>query len=73
MKNALIHGDALTVLPTLPAASFEALITDPPYASGGLLAAARQRTPNEKYMQSGDKQLHADFPSDERDQRSHLA
>lgn len=24
-------------------------------------------------MQSGGKQLHADFPSDERDQRSHLA
>jgi DNA modification methylase len=35
MKNKLIHGDALTVLPTLPAGSFDALITDPPYACGG--------------------------------------
>ena len=73
MKNELIHGDALTVLPTLPANSFDALITDPPYASGGVHASARQRSPNEKYMQSGGQQLHADFPSDERDQRSHLA
>ncbi|MNK02097.1 hypothetical protein D3C87_199150 [compost metagenome] len=36
MKNELIHSDALAVLPTLPAASFDALITDPPYASGGV-------------------------------------
>lgn len=73
MKNELIHGDALTVLPTLPANSFDALITDPPYASGGVHASARQRSPNEKYMQSSGPYLHADFPSDERDQRSHLA
>jgi len=73
MKNELIHGDALTVLPTLPANSFDALITAPPYASGGVHASARQRSPNEKYMQSSAPYLHADFPSDERDQRSHLA
>lgn len=73
MTKQLIHGDTLAILPTLPAASFDALITDPPYASGGTHAASRQRSPNEKYMQTGGKQLHADFPSDERDQRSHLA
>ncbi|MGQ5265341.1 site-specific DNA-methyltransferase, partial [Xanthomonas arboricola pv. corylina] len=28
------------MLPTLEANSFDALITDPPYASGGLTAAA---------------------------------
>jgi len=73
MKNELIHGDALTVLPTLPAASFDALITDPPYASGGVHASSRQQSPQAKYMQSGTPQLHADFVGDERDQRSHLA
>ncbi|HEL4182543.1 site-specific DNA-methyltransferase [Stenotrophomonas maltophilia] len=72
MKNELIHGDALTVLPTLPANSFDALITDPPYASGGTHAASRQQSPQVKYMSSG-PQLHADFVGDERDQRSHLA
>ncbi|EZP46960.1 putative site-specific DNA-methyltransferase [Stenotrophomonas sp. RIT309] len=70
MKNQLIHGDALTVLPTLPAASFDALITDPPYASGGVHAASRQQAPSSKYVRSG---LHDDFVGDERDQRSHLA
>ncbi|MBT2767592.1 site-specific DNA-methyltransferase [Stenotrophomonas sp. ISL-67] len=70
MKNELIHGDALTVLPTLPAGSFDALITDPPYASGGVHAASRQQAPSAKYIRSG---LHDDFVGDERDQRSHLA
>ncbi|NIJ75063.1 DNA modification methylase [Xanthomonas campestris] len=49
MKNQLLQGDALTILPTLEANSFDALITDPPYASGGLTAAARARPPSTKY------------------------
>jgi len=72
MKNQLLQGDALKLLPTLPSASFDALITDPPYASGGLTAGARQRPPSEKYVQTGGRALHADFVGDERDQRSHL-
>ena len=31
MTYRLIHGDCLEVLPTLPAASFDAVVTDPPY------------------------------------------
>lgn len=73
MKNELIHGDCLTVLPTLPAASFDALITDPLYASDGVHASSRQQPPQAKYMQSGTPQLHADFVGDEGDQRPHLA
>jgi site-specific DNA-methyltransferase (adenine-specific) len=69
MKNQLLQGDALTILPTLEANSFDALITDPPYASGGLTAAARARSPSTKYCRDGG---HADFVGDERDQRSHL-
>ncbi|QDS20758.1 DNA-methyltransferase [Xanthomonas citri] len=69
MKNQLLQGDALTILPTLEANSFDALITDPPYASGGLTAAARARPPSSKYCRDGG---HADFVGDERDQRSHL-
>ncbi|KGR41309.1 DNA-methyltransferase [Xanthomonas vasicola] len=72
MKNQLLQGDALTILPTLEANSFDALITDPPYASGGLTAAARAKPPSQKYVQGGGVQLHADFVGDERDQRSHL-
>ncbi|WP_065470415.1 DNA-methyltransferase, partial [Xanthomonas bromi] len=69
MKNQLMQGDALTILPTLEANSFDALITDPPYASGGLTAAARAQPPSTKYCRDGG---HADFVGDERDQRSHL-
>ncbi|MCC8628537.1 site-specific DNA-methyltransferase [Xanthomonas perforans] len=69
MKNQLLQGDALTILPTLEASSFDALITDPPYASGGLTAVARARPPSTKYCRDGG---HADFVGDERDQRSHL-
>lgn len=72
MENLLYQGDALAFLPTLEAASFDALITDPPYASGGLTAAARQRAPGEKYVQTGQQLQHAEFVGDERDQRSHL-
>ncbi|MFA1263618.1 site-specific DNA-methyltransferase [Xanthomonas axonopodis pv. fascicularis] len=69
MKNQLLQGDTLTILPTLEANAFDALITDPPYASGGLTAAARARPPSTKYCRDGG---HADFVGDERDQRSHL-
>lgn len=72
MKNQLLKGDALSVLPTLEAGSFDALITDPPYSSGGLTAGARQKPPSKKYPQGGTPVLHADFAGDECDQRSHL-
>lgn len=72
MQNLLLKGDALSLLPTLEAGSFDALITDPPYASGGVNAAARQKPPSAKYPQGGRPALHADFLGDERDQRSHL-
>lgn len=72
MTNQLLQGDALKLLPTLEAKSFDALITDPPYASGGVSAAARAQAPSKKYVQGGGSKLHADFVGDERDQRAHL-
>lgn len=69
MTKQLIHGDALTILPTLPAASFDALITDPLYASGGTHSSARKASPTAKYG----CHAHEDFAGDERDQSSHLA
>jgi len=73
MNSHLHHGDAIAWLQTLPDASVDALITDPPYASGGLHASARQAAPSIKYQQSGIKSPRVDFPGDARDQRSHLA
>ena len=33
---SLYQGDALRVLTTLPVASVDAVLTDPPYSSGGI-------------------------------------
>lgn len=35
MPWCVLQGDALRVLPSLPDAFADALITDPPYSSGG--------------------------------------
>lgn len=67
---ALYHADGLDLLPDLPAESFDALITDPPYCSGGTQAAERQRDPAEKYCQAGDTKGRPSFAGDHLDQRS---
>jgi site-specific DNA-methyltransferase (adenine-specific) len=68
------RGDALTVLHALPTSSADAVITDPPYNSGGLTAAQRTSdTARGKYV-SGDAQHQLpDFDGDSRDQRGYLA
>lgn len=68
----LRRGDSLAILADLASDSFDALITDPPYASGGAHAADRQRAPSDKYQQGGHRDLYAEFFGEGRDQRSHL-
>ena len=64
-------GDCLRILPTLPAASVDAVVTDPPYSSGGLMRSDRAQTVAAKYVQSGSQRFAAhDFTGDNRDQRS---
>lgn len=67
---AVVRGDALQVLPGLPDAAFDALITDPPYSSGGLHAGARAADPAAKYCQNGNTLGRPSFEGDNRDQRS---
>ncbi|MFJ4687072.1 DNA-methyltransferase [Streptomyces sp. NPDC088789] len=68
----LHHGDALTILRTLPDASVTATITDPPYNSGGLTSTARTTsTARGKYVSSDAQHTLPDFDGDTRDQRSH--
>lgn len=66
----LILGEAFGVLATLEAESVDALITDPPYSSGGLHAADRLRDPTVKYEQSGVLRPRESFDGDSKDQRS---
>lgn len=71
-KANLYLGDSISILSQLPTESFAALITDPPYSSGGTHAADRKREPSAKYQQSGSEGLHAEFFGENRDQRSHF-
>ena len=71
MSSFQLHqGEALAFLRTLPDASVDAVITDPPYSSGGLHMAQRQQSPVKKYVQTGTKRAHRSFSGDNRDQRS---
>lgn len=71
--NAVVHrGDALTVLPQLAGANVDAVITDPPYNSGGRTSSERTtRSARAKYVDSGASHTLADFDGDNRDQRSY--
>ena len=68
--NATLYlGDCLEILPTLP--KVDAVITDPPYSSGGMMRGDRAQDTRTKYVQndSGNQSL-ANFSGDTRDQRA---
>ena len=67
---SLYQGDALRVLTTLPVASVDAVLTDPPYSSGGITLGARQADPSQKYQSSGTKRQYPPMLGDAKDQRS---
>ncbi|MFF4285652.1 DNA-methyltransferase [Streptomyces sp. NPDC001633] len=69
MPFSLHQGDALTVLASLPDDTVDAVITDPPYNSGGRTAKERtSRTAKQKYSSAKDL---ADFAGENMDQRSY--
>ncbi|XTZ18177.1 DNA-methyltransferase [Micromonospora echinospora] len=71
---SLHHGDALAVLPTLPTASVDLVLTDPPYNSGGRTQSDRTKdTARGKYVSGDAMHTLADFVGDNRDQRSYVA
>lgn len=65
----IITGDALQVLPTIPAGSVDAVVTDPPYSSGGQFRGDRMQDTRRKYQSSDVQVEHAKFMGDNRDQR----
>ncbi|MFE2106657.1 DNA-methyltransferase [Kitasatospora sp. NPDC059463] len=74
MVWTLHEGDALTTLGTIPSATIDAIITDPPYNSGGL--TPRQTTGDTargKYVNGSAKHDLPDFDGDQRDQHGYLA
>lgn len=69
-NGILCCGDALAILRDLPDASVDAVLTDPPYSSGGLHAGARRVDPAQKYQTSGTKRTYPPMLGDLKDQRS---
>lgn len=68
----IYHGEALAVLASLPDASVDHIVTDPPYSSGGMVRGDRTGSTAVKYSGSyGNISEHADFTGDNRDQRGH--
>jgi site-specific DNA-methyltransferase (adenine-specific) len=67
----LYQGDALAVLASLPDASVDAIVTDPPYSSGGAYRGDRMSDPTQKYVPTKEVvNFHPGFTGDNRDQRS---
>jgi site-specific DNA-methyltransferase (adenine-specific) len=67
----LYHGDALAVLREVPDASVDAVITDPPYSSGGLMRGDRAVAGGHRKYQGDAVNLLPEFGGDSRDQRSY--
>lgn len=68
----IFQGDSLVILKTLSDETFDAVVTDPPYSSGGLSLSAKQVNPDKKYQQSGTKKQYPPMLGDGKDQRSFI-
>lgn len=68
----LYHGEALEVLQALTPGTADAVITDPPYSSGGAFRGDRVQDTRVKYLQTGSGNFDktTNFGGDNRDQRS---
>lgn len=65
----IYHGDCREILPQLEAV--DAVVTDPPYSSGGMYRADRSASTSSKYQLAHETQRsYATFAGDNRDQRS---
>jgi site-specific DNA-methyltransferase (adenine-specific) len=68
----MVEGDCLTVIDTIPDNCIDAIITDPPYSSGGWTRDDKNRSVEAKYQASGTQRKYPTFSGDAHDQRSHL-
>ncbi len=69
----MIQGESLPALMSMPNESVDAVVTDPPYSSGGYSRDDKARPPAEKYQNGGTAVTYPPFSGDSRDQRSYLA
>lgn len=67
----IYHGDMFDLLPVLD--GMGAVVTDPPYSSGGAFRGDRAQQTSTKYVNSDTAAYRPEFAGDNRDQRSFLA
>lgn len=67
----IYHGDCFDILHDLDGVG--AVVTDPPYSSGGAFRGDRAQKTTTKYVESGTQAYRPEFAGDNRDQRSFLA
>jgi site-specific DNA-methyltransferase (adenine-specific) len=71
MTVTLHLGDCLDYMRTMPDNSVDAVITDPPYSSGGAYRSDRNQKTETKYQHTAETtRSYASFSGDNRDQRS---
>ena len=73
MSLQLVKGDSLRVLRDLDCCSVDAIITDPPYASGASNSSGKKASTRKKYTKLKSNTPFIDFEGDTRDQRSLMA
>lgn len=71
-RYMLAMGNCLRLLEDMPSDSVDAVLTDPPYSSGGTFRSDRNQSTNAKYTQSGTLLARPDFTGDNRDQLSYI-
>jgi len=69
----LYHGDCREVLPLLEKGSVGALLTDPPYSSGGMFRGDRTAATKTKYVQTGTIAKRSGWTGDTMDQHAFFA
>lgn len=70
-QSTILQGESLAVLQTLESESVDLVLTDPPYSSGGTFRQDRAlMSQRAKYATTDAQHDLADFPGDNRDQRS---
>ena len=68
-RSPFLCGDSLSLMECMDNDCYHAVVTDPPYASGGLTTAERKASPARKYLSSS---RYLSFDNDTRDQSTHF-
>jgi len=73
--QTILLGESLNILPQFERGTFDGIVTDPPYSSGGQFRGDRVLKTITKYVQTGAdiRDNRSEFTGDNRDQRSFLA